>query len=167
MASPTVPDWPKFMTLACVAGGSVVVYLYLTGKLSLGPGGREWEGVLTSTTNTSMCPPPECDCTMLRGRIAYLDRKLHDTENALLKAEGLYASLYTKFTQKLQELEEWKARAQTAEAEVELLKARLAQALAELDVCLREFDALKSQCIERDLQVNACSAGLSVPGLLR
>ena len=166
MAGPPI-EWPKLMCILCVALGAYVVYMYLTGKLSLGPGGREWDGLVTSSTDTANCPPPDCDCTMLRARIAYLDRKLHDTENALLKAEALYATLYAKFTAALQEVEEWKRRALAAEALSDDLRARLLAALAELEACRRELEALRAACIERDLQVNACSAGLSAPGLLR
>ena len=158
-------EWQQIMGVVSLGVATYLVYLYLNGKISLGPGGKEWDVQTTSTKD--LCPPPECDCALLRARIAYLERKLHDTENALLKAEGLYASLYTKYQKLLRELEETKARLAAVEAENAALRAQLAAALAELAACRAAFDALQAQCIDRDLQVNACSAGLSAPGLLR
>ena len=153
------------MSLAFLALGSYIVYLYLNGKISLGPKGQEWEGVTTNTTQENACPPPDCDCALLRARIDYLDRKLHDTENALLKAEGLYASLYTKYVQLLQKMEEWKLRAQTAEAENTVLRDQVQRLIAELAACRAELDALRARCIER-AETTSCNPGLSMTGTL-
>lgn len=158
--------WPRVMSSVFTVFAAYVTYLYLTGKLRLGPGGQEWDGVVSSKTETSNCPPPDCDCQMLRGRIAFLERKLHDTENSLLKAEGLYSTLYNKYLALLKERDEWKARAEAAEASVDDLKARLAAALQELANCRAQLQTLQAQCLERDLQVNACSPGLSQAGSL-
>ena len=151
------------MSLLFLALGTYIVYLYLTGKLSFGPGGNEWDARVKTTEIP--CPPPDCDCALLRARINYLDRKLHDTENALLKAEGLYNTLYGKYTKALQELEEWKARALTAEQENEALKQRIADLLAELAACQAELNALRAQCLER-AEATACNPGLSQVGTL-
>jgi hypothetical protein len=156
-------EWQQIMSLLFVAMGAYIVYLYLTGKLALGPKGEEWDA--TVQTTTSLCPPPDCDCALLRARINYLDRKLHDTENALLKAEGLYNTLYGKYTKALQELEEWKARALDAEEENRALKRRIADLLAELAACNAELNALRAQCLER-AEATACNPGLSQVGKL-
>lgn len=156
-------EWPQIMSLLFLALGTYIVYLYLTGKLALGPGGNEWDARVRTTENP--CPPPDCDCALLRARINYLDRKLHDTENALLKAEGLYNTLYGKYTKALQELEEWKARALAAEQENDALRRRIADLLAELAACQAELNALRAQCLER-AEATACNPGLSKVGTL-
>jgi chromosome segregation ATPase len=156
-------EWQQIMGVLFLALGAYIVYLYLTGRLSLGPKGQEWEAKVSTTENP--CPPPDCDCNLLRARINYLDRKLHDTENALLKAEGLYNTLYIKYTKALQELEEWKARALAAEEENEVLKQRIAALLEELAACQAELNALRAQCLER-AEATSCHPGLSQVGTL-
>lgn len=157
-------QWQQIMSLLFLALGAYVVYLYMTGKLTLGPKGGDW-GEKREKTTVNQCPLPDCDCTLLRARINYLDRKLHDTENALLKAEGLYNTLYGKYTKALQELEEWKARALNAEEENAALKRRIAELLAELAACNAELNALRAQCLER-AEATACNPGLSQVGQL-
>lgn len=158
-------DWPRIMCLAFLAVGAYVVYLYLTGKLRLGPGGKEWDGTVESKTKTFECPPPDCDCQQLRSRINYLDRRVADLENSLLKAEGLYATLYGKYLALLKERDEWQRRALDAEAENVRLRTRLADCMAELAACRMELAALKARCLEQ-AQKTACSPGLSQVGTL-
>jgi len=158
-------EWQQMMSLGFLALGTYIVYLYLTGKIRLGPGGQEWDGKVSTSTSDSACPPPDCDCGLLRARINYLDRKLHDTENALLKAEGLYASLYTKYVQLLQTMEEWKARALKAEGDNTLLRKQVQDLQAELGACRAELEGLRARCLER-AEHTSCSPGLSLPGTL-
>lgn len=156
-------EWQRVMSLAFMVFAGYVTYLYLTGKLKLGPGGTEWD--IVKETNVATCPPPDCDCNLLRARIAYLDRRVADLENALLKAEGLYASLYAKYLDLLKERDEWKARALAAETENEDLKRRLAACQAELATCRAALRELQARCLEQ-AQKTACSPGLSKVGTL-
>lgn len=157
--------WQKVMGTASAVFAGVVIWMYYQGKLSLGPGGKEWDAVVNTDVTQSQCPPPECDCALLRARIQYLERRLHDTENALLKAEGLYASLYSKYQALLRELEEWKQRALTSEAAAEACHARVDELLRELAGCHAELQALQARCLERAEGV-ACAPGVSQVGAL-
>lgn len=139
---------------------AAVLWLYFQGKLALGPGGKEWNAVSDTDVTAAACPPPDCDCGLLRARIQYLERRLHDTENALIKAEGMYASLYEKYQQVLRELEEWKQRALGAEAELEVCRARVAELMRELSACHAELQALQGRCLER-AEGAACQPGVS------
>ncbi len=152
--------WQQVMGTLSLIFAAVVLWLYFKGKLALGPGGKEWNAQSATETEKSMCPPPECDCNLLRARIQYLERRLHDTENALIKAEGMYASLYEKYQQLLRELEEWKQRALKAETELELCRARVAELLRELAACRAELQALQARCLEQ-AESAACQPGVS------
>ena len=156
-------EWQRVMSLVFMLFAGYVTYLYLTGKLKLGPDGKEWQA--TDETKVATCPPAECDCALLRARVAYLDRRVADLENALLKAEGLDASLYNKYLELLKERDEWKARALAAEAENEDLKRRLAACQAELAACRAALRELQARCLEQ-AQKTACSPELSKVGTL-
>jgi hypothetical protein len=152
--------WQQVMGTVSLVFVAVVLWMYFTGKLALGPGGKEWNAVSDTDVQKAACPPPECDCGLLRARIQYLERRLHDTENALIKAEGMYASLYEKYQQLLRELEEWKQRALKAETELELCRARVAELLRELAACHAELQALQARCLEQ-AESAACLPGVS------
>lgn len=155
--------WQQIMSAAFVAMVAYVIYLYIQGRITLGPDIIERTLVRDGAAG---CPPPDCDCALLRGRIQYLDRKLHDTENALLKAEGIYDGLYKKYSIMSEQLDSVTKAKDTADATVVALQARLANALNELGISRAAHDQLASQCIERDLQINACAPNLD-HGLLR
>jgi hypothetical protein len=158
--------WQQVMGTLSAVFAAVVVWLYFKGKLSLGPGGKEWDAQVDTDVTKANCPPPECDCALLRARIQYLERRLHDTENALLKAEGLYASLYAKYQALLRELEEWKQRALQAEAELEVCRRRVAELLRELAACHAALQELEARCLERAEGAACVPGGASQIGQL-
>ena len=152
--------WQQVMGTVSLVFVAVVLWLYFKGKLALGPGGQEWNAVTETDVQKAMCPPPDCDCALLRARIQYLEARLHDTENALIKAEGMYASLYDTYQKLLRELEEWKQRAFTAESGLEACRAQVAALLRDLAACRAELQALQARCLER-AESAACLPGVS------
>ena len=159
--------WQVFMVLLTIGLAAWVVYLYLTGTLSFGPEGYEWNAYSSTKARKYECPPPECDCNALRQRIEFLYRKLQDTILALERAESLYESLYTKALKLAEELEKWKKRARYFEALVKDLQAQLIACRAELDALRKAYERLKAWCIERDIHVNACRSDLVDNQMLR
>ena len=150
--------WQLFVILTFIALGTWVIWQYQTGQLSFGPGGLEYNSDEYIQTLRQTCPPPECDCTALKARIGYLERKLQDTISALEKAEALYQSLYRKGQLLEQQLAYWKDRANTCEAEHKVLRDQFNTLLADYNELRRLYDKLLAWCRERDAHVNACRA---------
>jgi chromosome segregation ATPase len=150
--------WQYFILLTFIALGAFIVYKYQKGELSFGPGGYEYNSDEYVETLRKKCPPPECDCTALKARIGFLERKLQDTINALEKSEALYESLYKKAQMMEKELLYWKDKANTLEAENKVLRDRLAALLADYEELRRLYEKLLEWCRERDAHVNACRA---------
>ena len=150
--------WQMFVALTFIGLATWIVWQYQTGQLSFGPGGLEYNSDEYVNMMRNTCPPPECDCTALKSRIGFLERKLQDTISALEKAEALYQSLYKKGLMLEQELKYWKDRANTCEAERQVLRDQLNQLIADYNDLRRLYDKLLAWCRERDAHVNACRA---------
>jgi len=150
--------WQVFMSVSFIALGTWIIWQYQTGQLSFGPGGLEYNSDEYVQTLRKTCPPPECDCTALKTRIGFLERKLQDTISALEKAEALYQSLYRKGQMLEQQLAYWKDRANTCEADRQVLRDQLNTLIADYNELRRLYEKLLAWCRERDAHVNACRA---------
>lgn len=144
------------MSVSFMIAASYIAYLYINGKLPSGCASAAAE-----LARAQKCPEPECDCAMLRGRIRYLDRKLHDTENALLKAEGIYENLYKKYDAAVAQTDAMVQAKTASETAVASLESSVSVLNADLAVARTAYDQLASQCIERDVIATACAPGLS------
>jgi len=150
--------WQMFVAITFIGLGTWVIWQYQTGQISFGPGGLEYNSDEYVQTMRNTCPPPECDCTALKARILYLERKLQDTITALEKAEALYQSLYRKGQMLEEQLAQWKERANMCEADRKVLRDQLNKLIADYNELRRLYEKLSAWCRERDAHVNACRA---------
>lgn len=152
--------WQVFMMLLSAGLAYYVLKKYYANELYLGP-----PLTVTSTTtledDTGAAPSSssqkgDCDCDLLRARIAFLERRLYDSDGALLKAQALYAELYKK----LGTMQGDRATEQTsllgAQATIQDLGSRLSTALDELKQTRAVLQSLEAQCIAQAEASSAC-----------